>query len=136
MHEPIVLVADDDTAMIRLLRAILEPMGVVVQEAHNAVAALVMINRAPPELVILDVNMPSGNGLSVCEMLSTDARLCSLPVIILSGEEGDRIRMRCQSLRARYVKKGPEAMEQVKQLVNQTLSLNWPEPSASEIFTG
>jgi len=136
MHEPTVLIADDDMAMIRLLRTILEPMGVTVQEAHNAVAALVMINRAPPELIILDVNMPSGNGLSVCEMLATDARLSSLPVIILSGEDGDRIRMRCQSMRARYVKKGPEAMEQVRQLVSQTLSLNWPEPSVSGMFVG
>jgi CheY-like chemotaxis protein len=135
MHEPTILIADDDPAMIRLLRTVLEPMGALIQEAHNAVAALVQINRAAPDLVILDVNMPGGNGLSVCEMLSTDARFQNMPVIILSGETGDRIRMRCQSMRARYVQKGSDAIAQVTQLASQMLSLNLPQMSV-EIYTG
>ncbi|HEY1629108.1 MAG TPA: response regulator, partial [Tepidisphaeraceae bacterium] len=114
----------------------LEPLGVEIQEAHNSVAALVMINRAPPDLVILDVNMPSGSGLSVCEMLSSDARLAHLPVVILTSESDDRTRLRCQSMRAHYIEKNSDAIEQVKHFAAQTLSLESSEPCSSQLFTG
>jgi len=136
MRGPTTLIADDDLKMIRLLRTALEPMGVEVEEAHNAVSALVMINRSPPDLVILDVNMPTGSGLSVCEMLSSDSRLAHFPVAILTSDSDDRTRLRCQSMRARYIQKDADAIEQVKHFAAQTLSLNSPEPCAAERFVG
>jgi CheY-like chemotaxis protein len=136
MRSPTAVIADDDVNLIRLLRAALEPMGVEIQEAHNAVAALVMINRAPPDLVILDVNMPTGNGLSVCEMLASDNRLSRVPVVILTSDSDDRTLMRCQSMRAHYIQKDADAIEQVKQFTAQMLSLSSPEPCMSERFTG
>jgi CheY-like chemotaxis protein len=135
MHLPTILIADDDPGIIRLLSSFLRPMGVEIQQATDSVAALVHVHKSPPDLLILDVNMPSGNGLSVCEMLASDARLSQIPVIILTGESGDRMRLRCQALRAQYVQKGPDAMDRIKHMVSQTLSLAHPEP-ATQLYAG
>jgi CheY-like chemotaxis protein len=70
MRAPTALIADDDLKMIRLLRVALEPLGVEIQEAHTSVAALVMINRAPPDLVILDVNMPGLEGPALAALIA------------------------------------------------------------------
>ena len=60
-------------------------LGCSVIGANSALEAINAIHRIVPELVVLDVNMPSGSGLSVCEMMSTDERLRKIPVIVLTG---------------------------------------------------
>src|ERR1700679_3669527 len=122
MSDHTILIADDDTGLIRLLTVCLQPLGVKIQEAHDAMYALTLIHKSPPDLVILDVNMPAGNGLSACEMLASDARLSRLPVIILSGDFSDATLMRCQQMRAHYVRKEADAVNVVKRLVCRLLS--------------
>jgi len=131
-----ILIADDDIALIRLLRTVLEPLDVKMQEAHDAMHALILIHKFPPDLVILDVNMPAGNGLSAGEMLASDARLSRLPVIILTGDASEETLMRCQRMQAHYVCKGPDAMNKVKRLVCELLKISASEPRPAEFFHG
>lgn len=123
MPKPTILIADDDTGLIRLLRTILGPMGVEIRETYDAISALTLIQRATPDLIILDVNMPAGNGLSACEMLMTDKWLSRVPVIILTGQSDDATRDRCVKMGAHYVRKGPDAVAEVKALVGRLLLL-------------
>jgi CheY-like chemotaxis protein len=134
--ERTILIADDDIALIRLLRNSLEPLEVKIVQAHDAMYALTVIHKSPPDLVILDVNMPAGNGLSVCEMLASDRRLSRVPVIILTADSSDATLMRCQQMRAHYVCKGSGAIEEVKRLVCRLLSIPDVEESASARFHG
>ena len=136
MSDQTILIADDDKGLIRLLTICLQPLGVRIQEAHDAMYALTIIHKSPPDLVILDVNMPAGNGLSACEMLASDSRLSRLPVIILTGDSSDGTLMRCQRMRAHYVRKGPEAMGEVKRLVCRLLSIHDVEAPAPASFHG
>jgi DNA-binding NarL/FixJ family response regulator len=89
--------------------------------------ALILIHKSPPNLVILDVNMPAGNGLSAGEMLASDARLSRLPVIILTGDTSEATLMRCQRMRAHYVRKGLNAANEIRRLVCRLLSISTPE---------
>jgi CheY-like chemotaxis protein len=136
MSEPTILIADDDKGLLRLLRLSLESLDVKIDEAHDAMFALTLIHKTLPNLVILDVNMPAGNGLSACEMLASDARLSRLPVIILTGDSSDATRMRCQRMHAHYVRKGPDAMDEVKQLVCRLLSIHDGKAPAPASFHG
>ena len=124
MSNRTILIADDDPALIRLLRTVLEPLAVQVRETYDATSALAMIQRSPPNLVILDINMPAGNGLSACEMLKTDKTMAGVPVIIFSGRSDDATRNRCSQLGAHFVCKGPEALSEVKRLVISLLAMN------------
>lgn len=136
MTDRTILIADDDMALIRLLKVGLQPLGINIREAHDAMYALTIIHQSPPDLVILDVNMPAGNGLSACEMLTCDPRLSRLPVIILTGDSNDSTLMRCQRMGAHYIRKGPEAVNEVKRRVCELLSVHDSETLAPASFHG
>jgi CheY-like chemotaxis protein len=124
MSNRTILIADDDAGLIRLLRTVLEPLAVPIRETYDATSALAIIQRSPPSLVILDINMPGGNGLSACEMLKSDKNMARVPVIILSGRSDDATRSRCSLMGAHFVCKGPEALTEVKRLAIRLMSLD------------
>lgn len=119
-----ILIADDDVGLIRLMRTVLEPLGVQIRETYDATSALAIIQRSPPGLVIFDVTMPGGNGLSACEMLKTDVKMAGIPVIILSGRSDDATRNRCLQMGAHFVCKGPQALSEIKRHVVNLLALH------------
>ncbi len=132
MLERTIMIADDDIALTRLLSLSLRPLGVKIQESHDAMHALTLIHQCPPDLVIMDVKMPAGNGLSACEMLATDTRLRRVPVIILTGDSSAATLARCQEMRAHYVHKGPNVLEEIRGLVCRLLpTLRLAEQSTS-----
>ncbi len=83
MHQGRILIADDEAVLRLDLRAILEALGhVVIGEADNGEAALVLARRLRPDLTILDVMMPGKNGLEAAEAINQE-RLG--PVILLTA---------------------------------------------------
>jgi CheY-like chemotaxis protein len=73
--------------------------------------------KVKPDLIILDVNMPSGNGLAVCEMMASDPRYAGIPVIIHSILGDEATRERCRQLGARHVEKSSKSWAQIKSLI-------------------
>lgn len=130
MSNRTILIADDDAGMIRLLRTFLEPLAVQIRETYDATSALTIIQRSPPSLVIFDISMPGGNGLSACEMLKSDKNTARVPVIILSGRSDDVTVNRCTQMGAHFVRKGPDALAEVKRLVVRLLAINQPAGAA------
>ena len=124
MDNRTILIADDDVDLIRLLRTGLKSLPVDIRETYDATSALSIIQRSPPSLVILDINMPGGNGLSACEMLKTDKHMASVPVIILSGRSDDATRDRCSQMGAHFVCKGPKAISELRAHVSSLLAIN------------
>lgn len=118
-----VLIADDDPMLIRVLTVRCRHMGLEVRKAADAMQALVMIHKEPPDLVIFDVSMPAGDGLSACQMLASDKRLQKIPVVILTGRKNDEIRDRAQELGAHYVLKSPDCWQELKPLICQLLHI-------------
>jgi DNA-binding SARP family transcriptional activator/class 3 adenylate cyclase len=85
-----VLVVDDVPANIRLLEAILTTHDHAVRHAENGPAALEIITGDnPPDLVLLDIQMPGMNGYEVCRRIRENPRTALLPVIMItaSGNE-------------------------------------------------
>ncbi len=87
-----VMIADDQVALRRLLRATLGPCGVRVVEVGNGREALAVAQVERPSLVVLDVGMPEMDGLEVCRSLKADPATAEIPVIILSAraQQADR----------------------------------------------
>jgi len=80
-----ILVADDDQALRALLRRSLCAQGFCCVLAQNGKEALELIRASPPDLVLLDVEMPGLDGYEVCRRLKRSAATRALPVIIMSG---------------------------------------------------
>jgi len=80
-----ILVADDDPAILRLLKIIMESAGYDVLTAASGVEALEVIARCGmPHLAIVDINMPFMSGFDFCEAVQ---QFSDLPVIILSAQD-------------------------------------------------
>lgn len=90
---PRVFVLDDDPAMVEAVMAVLGHDGFDVDGASDAAAALRAVLRNPPEVLVLDVNMPGLTGWEVCDILRRQPATAELPVLFLTGrgEVADRI---------------------------------------------
>jgi CheY-like chemotaxis protein len=85
-----ILVVDDDENIRELLRLHLSSAGYEVQTAADAIAAGYVILKAPPDLILTDVNMPHMNGFEFVAALKADRSLPNIPVIFLTSvEDGD-----------------------------------------------
>src|SRR5262245_38774052 len=85
-----VLVVDDDPHIRQLLVFALEKAGLSAREAEDGEAALASVAASPPDLVVLDINMPKLDGLEVCRRLRAQG---DLPILFLSSrdDEIDRV---------------------------------------------
>src|SRR4051794_23284358 len=82
---PRVLVVDDNAANIRLLEAILTSHGYTVSSASDGATALSDIAANPPDLVLLDIQMPGVDGFEVCHRLRADEATTALPIIMITA---------------------------------------------------
>ena len=107
-HEaPKMLIADDDPSIVRLLSDRCARMGFRVETATNGIQALLKANRSKPDILIIDVNMPEVDGLSVCAHLLDPVRK-ALNVIVVTGNRDAETVERCESFGAFYTRKGPD----------------------------
>jgi DNA-binding response OmpR family regulator len=81
-----VIVADDDPIIINLVSLRLGMAQYEVVAAHDAVAALAMVRARRPGLVILDIQMPGGGGLSALSQIKADPEISGVPVMMMTGE--------------------------------------------------
>jgi len=88
---PVILVVDDNIQNLELLQAYLEDIDCTTVPAHNGIAALEIIARTPPDLVLLDIMMPKMSGFEVCRRIKNDSRTTDIPVIMVTAltEFGD-----------------------------------------------
>ena len=118
-----ILIADDDPDLLSLLEQRCQSIGLQTLIANNASQAWSLIENNLPDLVILDVHMPKGNGLSVAEMMSNHDRLQETPVIILSGVSDQEMLKRCHSLQAYFIPKFNDAWENIRELLEVLLNI-------------
>ncbi|HZS83200.1 MAG TPA: phosphate regulon transcriptional regulator PhoB [Stellaceae bacterium] len=92
--KPLVLIVEDEAALVTMLRYNLEKEGFAVCEAGDGEEALLQIAERKPDLVLLDWMLPLVSGIEVCRRIRRAPHSRSLPVIMLTarGEEGDRVR--------------------------------------------
>jgi len=83
--KPVVLVVDDGAANRELIRMYLSTIDCEVRLAADGVAALEMIEREPPDLVLLDVRMPRMDGYEVCRRIKSTPTGKLLPVVMITG---------------------------------------------------
>jgi two-component system phosphate regulon response regulator PhoB len=94
MSKPSILVAEDEGALVTLLRYNLEREGYRVLEARDGEEALLVAAEEQPDLVVLDWMLPQLSGIEVCRRLRSRQETRNVPIIMLTarGEESDRIR--------------------------------------------
>ena len=93
-HPASILVVDDTPANLQVLAGMLKDRGYKVRPVPSGKLALLAAHRDPPDLILLDINMPEMNGYEVCERLKADGILKGIPVIFISAltEQLDKVK--------------------------------------------
>jgi putative two-component system response regulator len=99
--EKIVILAVDDTP--ENLDVVKGALGgeYVIKAAINGVIALKIVQKVPPDLILLDIRMPGMDGFEVMGRLRADEAMRLIPVIFLTGESDSEVKQRAQDLGAR-----------------------------------
>lgn len=88
MNEPgkLILVIEDDSSIRSMIRDLLAPEGHRLLEADGAQVGMHLFRSRKPDLVLLDVELPDGNGREVCRKMRASESLGATPVIMLTGQ--------------------------------------------------
>ena len=132
-----VLIADDDRALVQALAVRCRQLGLEVDTVPDGMQAYDAITARPPNLLILDVQMPTVSGLYLCDELARDTKLAPIPTIILTGNSDQDTMQKCERLGAHHVWKGLDAWDRLKPLMCELLDLHAdadqvPAPASAE----
>ncbi|MBX3192041.1 MAG: response regulator [Labilithrix sp.] len=96
-HRATVLVVDDDQDTVETMRDILLEEGHTVLCASNGKDALALALASPPDLVLLDLNMPEMDGRAFLDVVRRVPALANVTVVVLSGA-ADAARVSCEAV--------------------------------------
>jgi len=115
-----ILVVDDNPQDLRLLHTVLREQGYKVRTAIKGELALVAVESAKPDLILLDINLPDVNGYEVCRKLKKSQQFAEIPVIFLSalGEALDKVKA-FESGGVDYIAKPFDVLEILVRVKNQ-----------------
>jgi DNA-binding response OmpR family regulator len=90
-----VLLVDDEDQLRRVMRDLLEREGYSVSEARDGVEALDEVDRYAPDIIVLDLNLPSLDGYGVLSHLRSRPATADIPVVVLTahGDEDSEVRV-------------------------------------------
>lgn len=88
-----ILVIDDETDLIELVRYNLEKEGYAILSAADGESGVALVAREKPDLVIVDLMLPGIDGLEVCRLLRQKSETAQIPILMLTAKssETDRI---------------------------------------------
>jgi len=79
-----VLIVDDTLGNIDILKALLTPFY-AIKIATSGLLALKIVEKSPPDLILLDIMMPEMDGLEVCQRLKSNKRFVNIPIIFVTA---------------------------------------------------
>lgn len=86
MYSNQVLIVDDDHEMVALVKKLLKDNGFLVTSANSLSQALTILNQKVPDIILLDVMLPDGNGIDACLQIQ---KTYNIPIIMLTAVDND-----------------------------------------------
>jgi two-component system cell cycle response regulator DivK len=110
MQRALILIVDDNPENLKLAIAILSPQGYSLRTASNGVEALALVELLQPVLILLDLQLPGIDGLSVARQLKANTSRCHIPILALTayamkGDESKAREAGCDSYLTKPVDK-------------------------------
>jgi DNA-binding response OmpR family regulator len=123
-----ILIIDDDEHLLLGLTARLKTNGYAVVWAADAVAAISVARKEAPDLVILDLGLPAGDGFFVLDRIRALSDLVAIPVIVLSARDpADNKKRALAAGAAAYFQKPPDNHEflmAIRRALGETVALS------------
>ena len=123
-----ILIIDDDQHLLLGLATRLKANGYGVVSATDAISAIAVARREAPDLVILDLGLPAGDGFVVLERMRSLADLVATPVIVLSAADpADNERRALEAGAVAFFQKPPdnhEFLAAIRKALGETIALS------------
>lgn len=87
MAEKKILLIDDDKEILQVLNVRLKSLGYQVAAASDAIAAISVARREKPDLIVLDIGLPGGDGFLVIHRLKSLLEFALTPIIVVSARD-------------------------------------------------
>ena len=120
-----ILVVDDDAEIVLLLASRLRANKYDVIVAHDAVQAVDKAIREKPDLILLDIKMPAGSGVSVMDHLRNSSETVLTPVIVITAYPSPELQQQVKEMGAKGFISKPFTAEDVLPRIKKILG----EPS-------
>jgi two-component system alkaline phosphatase synthesis response regulator PhoP/two-component system response regulator VicR len=116
-----ILIVDDERDIVKALTIRLQRVGYEVVTAFDGAQGIFMAHKENPDLIILDIRMPAGNGFSVAEKLRESTDTFTIPVIFLTGSPEKDSEERARALGVRFYVKKPYDPEELLDAIERAL---------------
>jgi CheY-like chemotaxis protein len=128
-----VLLIDDDNIFLLTIGVRLKGMGYTICTAKDAASAMTVVRKTSPDVIVLDVSLPAGDGFLVAERLQNLIASAATPIIFITASEKHGLRERAMKLGAVAFLAKPFDALTLADAIESALSpvANW-EPQANE----
>jgi DNA-binding response OmpR family regulator len=116
-----ILIVDDERDIVKALMIRLQSAGYEIVTAFDGAQAIFVTHKEKPDLVILDIRMPAGDGFSVAEKLKHSTNTVSIPIIFLTGGPERDSEEKAMTLGARFYIKKPYDPEELLDAIKRAL---------------
>ena len=132
LARPKLLLADDSPTIRKVVELTFADEGIEVTTAADAGSAMEEFVRTPPDIVLVDINLPGTSGYQICEMIKQDEATARIPVLLLVGsfepfDQDEAERVSADGFLLKPFKSIRELVTRVKELLSQ------PEVENAEI---
>ena len=116
-----ILIVDDERDIVKALMIRLQGAGYEVVTAFDGAQGVFMAHKEKPDLIILDIRMPAGDGFSVAQRLKRSTHTFTIPVIFLTGSPETNAEEKARALGARFYIKKPYDPEELLDAIRRAL---------------
>jgi CheY-like chemotaxis protein len=130
-----VLLVDDDNTILLGTGVRLKSMGYTVYTAKDAVSAVSAFRKNQPDVVVLDISLPAGDGFLVADRLQNLVGSRATPIIFITASDSRALRERAKKLGAVGFLRKPFDATSLADVIETALSPedNWRPPSISAV---
>ena len=114
-----ILLVDDEKDLVDAVRSLLEERGYTIDYANDGIAALEIIKKDPPDLILLDIVMPNMDGITLLKKLKEKDETKDIPIIMLTVKDGQANRnLGLSSGAYEYISKPYDSLVLLRQIRN------------------
>lgn len=124
-----ILIIEDNTSFAALVHSQLQKVGFEAMVAPDAMLGTKEVNRWRPDLVLLDLMLPAGGGVSVLRNMRQSIYMKNVPVLVITGSDDPALRKQILELGVNSILQKPYKPQELIDLIHQMLGT--PPPAAA-----
>jgi len=131
MERPKILIVDDDPNLRRAMKTRLRANHYDTVQASDGYSAIAMAQKERPDLIILDLGLPAGDGFAVLQRLQDSDTLSSIPVIVLTARDPQFNEQKARLAGAGAFFQKPADNRELLDVIRATVPNTWPSTTSA-----